>query len=78
MRKSFEELITNTLISKKEAIELMELIRLKTIKECADKAEADWNYNKIINNNDETGFTDIECYVLRESILQLDKDSIEI
>ena len=80
MRKTFEELTkeycwdvhVGTVISLEDCIELMKLIRLKTIDECADKAEADYN----VLDCELT--PNIECYVLKESILQLDKNSIEV
>ena len=53
-------------------LKLLELCRLNTIQECANNALAD--YNTL-----DCEFTpSIEVYVLKESILQLDKNSIEI
>ena len=61
-----------------KVLELMKLVRTQTLIEAANKADVDWNYNSKIYNNDETGYTDIEVYVLKESILHLDKNSIEL
>lgn len=59
-------------------IPLMKLVRLKTLEECANKADADYN---IVCADDRVEYTingEVEVYVLKESILQLSKDSIEI
>jgi hypothetical protein len=54
-------------------LKLLKLCRLNTIIECVDVAEADYVYH----GDSELNGT-VEVYVLRESILQLDKDSIEL
>ena len=81
MRKTFNELVQeksynadnfNTVVDYKDVIKLLELCRLKTLGECANNAQAD--YNTL-----DCEFTpNIEVYVLKESILQLDKNSIKI
>lgn len=82
MRKTFNELVQeksyniqynindNIVVDVEDVIKLLQLCRLKTLEECANNALADWDW---INNE-----TDIEGYVLKESILTLDKNSIEI
>ncbi len=88
MVKTFEELLNDiydngTLsishhFKVRDLLNLMKLIRLKTIEECADKADADYN---IINSNIKDEYfreEQIEVYVLKESILGLDKNSIEL
>lgn len=57
------------------ALELMKQVRLATLEECANKADADFN---IIKVNDNSLENNIEVYVLKHSILDLDKNSIEI
>lgn len=74
---SFIEIVT-----KKECIELMKQVRLATLEECANKADADVYFighlaeleggDKFIEGED------YEVYVLKHSILDLDKNSIEI
>jgi len=89
MRKSFEELISGIHFHEGELVdfdyyqkeiilELMKVVRMSTIKECADKAEADWVSVGTSERAELFREENIECYVLKESILQLDKDSIEI
>lgn len=83
MKKTFEELlekeyyfiegIIDPVITKESCLELMQLVRTQTLKEVADVAEADYN---VIGNLDI--YTSIEVYVLKESILQLDKNSIQL
>ena len=87
MRKTFNELVQeksynadnfNTVVDYKDVIKLLELCRLNTIQECANNAQADYN---IINTSERAELFrehNIEVYVLKESILQLDKNSIEI
>ena len=86
MKQTFEELLENHFekrdsnylnINKEDVLELMKLIRLKTIIECSNTAEADVNWLEENLINLEAG-QDYEVYVLKESILQLDKNSIEI
>lgn len=55
------------------ALEVAKEIRKLTLEEAANKADADYNFE---GNRDENSI--IEVYVLKESILQLDKNSIEI
>jgi len=57
------------------ALELMKQVRLSTLEECANKADTDFN---IIKVNDNSLENNIEVYVLKHSILDLDKNSIEI
>ncbi len=57
------------------ALELMKQVRLSTLEECANKADADFN---IIKVNDNSLENNIEVYVLKHSILDLDKNSIEV
>ena len=92
MRKTFEELAQEksynislnfedenvTVVDIEDVIKLLELTRLNTIQECANNALADYN---IINTSERAELfreDNIEVYVLKESILQLDKNSIEI
>jgi hypothetical protein len=87
MRKTFEDLIGQCayshdcgsfieVVTKQECLQLMKQVREATLKEAANNADA--NYN-IVNAIDVMPTNlDIEVYVLKESILQLDKDSIEI
>lgn len=82
MKKTFEEILDEHFedrfsnypnIHFEKVLELMQLVRNQTLKEVADVAEADYNLiNNIFNPED------IEIYVLKQSILQLDKNSIEI
>lgn len=61
-----------------KVLELMKLVRSQTLIEVADKADADFN---IINSNIKDEYfreEQIEVYVLKESILGLDKNSIQI
>lgn len=60
------------------ALEVAKEIRKLTLEEAANKAEADYN---IVCADDRVEYTingEVEVYVLKESILQLDKNSIEI
>ena len=57
------------------ALELMKQVRLSTLEECANKADTDFN---IIKVNDNSLENNIEVYVLKHSILDLDKNSIEV
>lgn len=64
------------------ALELMKQVRLATLEECANKADADVYFighlaeleggDKFIEGED------YEVYVLKHSILDLDKNSIEV
>jgi hypothetical protein len=56
-----------------DVLKLLKTCRLNTIIECADIAEADYT---MLNNTFNS--SDLEVFVLKESILQLDKNSIEI
>jgi len=87
MRKTFEELLEteyhhtkdgSKVVDLDNCIELMKLVRQKTLIEASDYADADYN---IIDTSERAGLfreDNIKVYVLKESILQLDKDSIEI
>lgn len=57
------------------ALELMKQVRLATLEECANKADADFEIMGL-NKNDINAT--VEVYVLKHSILDLDKNSIEI
>ena len=80
MKKTFEEVIELYMIENNienyfditynDWVILMKKVRIQTLIEVADKADADYNW---IND-----VTDIEVYVLKESILGLDKNSIEL
>jgi hypothetical protein len=56
-----------------DVLKLLKLCRLNTIIECADIADADYIYHGDLELNGT-----VEVYVLKESILQLDKNSIEL
>lgn len=58
-----------------DTLNLLKQVRLATLEECANKADADFN---IIKVNDNSLENNIEVYVLKHSILDLDKNSIEI
>ena len=58
---------------KKTVLNLCLQIRESSLIEAANKADADYNFE---GNRDEN--STIEVYVLKESILQLDKNSIEL
>lgn len=92
MRKTFEDLIGQCayshdcgsfieVVTKQECLQLMKQVREATLKEAANNADADYNIIPQNTGCSMTGEKDkdiIEVYVLKESILQLDKDSIEI
>ena len=65
-------------------IKLMKLVRSQTLIEAAEKADVDWNISDEraaryhIQDGGYFRDLDIDCYVLTESILGLDKNSIEI
>ena len=66
---------------KKTVLNLCLQIRESSLIEAANKADAD--YYIFGNSDDEKriesyDLSNVECYVLKESILQLDKNSIEI
>lgn len=68
----------HTVVSLEDVIKLMKLVRSQTLIEASNKADADYN---IIDENepeDPVEKNQIEVYVLKESILELDKNSIEI
>ena len=88
MKKTFEELLEKEyyyindglgkVVDIEDCLDLMKLIRQKTIEECSNKTKADYD---IINTSERAELfreNNIECYVLKESILQLDLNSIEI
>lgn len=86
MKKTFKDLIDEHFedrfsnypnIHFEKVLKLMKLVREKTLIEVADKAEADVN---ILHNLQScaVNLAGIEVYVLKQSILQLDKNSIEI
>ena len=88
MKKTFEELLEKEyyyindglgkVVDVEDCLDLMKLIRQKTIEECANCAEADYN---IINTSERAELFRkdvIEVYVLKQSILQLDLNSVEI
>lgn len=85
MRKTLEELLGKgnkihgeIVYTKSHVIKLLELVRLNTIKECAKYAKADYN---IINTSERAVLfkeDNIEACILKESILTLDKNSIEL
>ncbi len=84
MRQTFEDLIFelegqsdgwSTTYNFTDVLKLLKLVRQKTLKEAANNADADYNFTEDFDRK--TG-QNIEVYVLKESILQLDKDSIEI
>lgn len=68
--KSYNADNFNIVVDIEDVIKLLKLVRLNTIQECANNAHADWEWDD--------NATDIEAYVLKESILILDKNSIEI
>ena len=88
VRKSFEEFIKTealdyysdkdkelNMIHINDCITLMKQIRGATLEEAANKANADFD---IIRINDCPLDNIIEVYVLKNSILDLDKNSIEL
>lgn len=82
MRKTFEQILQErrdldlSSSAFDELIEIMKFVRAFTLIEVANKAEADVNWldENLINIDS----SDYEVYILKESILQLDKNSIEI
>lgn len=64
------------------ALELMKQVRLSTLEECANKADADayfiGNLAELEGGDKFIEGEDYEVYVLKHSILDLDKNSIEI
>ena len=84
MVKNLEELISEAYSKSRilgklqddEILELLKLVRNQTLIEAANKADADYF---IIRLKENTKLEDnIEVYVLKESILELDKNSIEL
>jgi len=87
MVKTFEELIEEKFKNEQNysltsgdlydiktfCLELLKLVRSQTLIEASNKADADYIFIKDVDGAD-----DIEVYVLKESILGLDKNSIEI
>lgn len=71
MTKTFEEIIFEKKFQNlfEDFVELMQLVRIKTLEEAASKAEADITF---LPDGDK------EVYVINSSILNLDKNSIEI
>lgn len=93
MRKTFEDLIGQCayshdcgsfieVVTKQECLQLMKQVREATLKEAANNADADFEpLGWLAEQHSQIPFIegdDYEVYVLKESILQLDKDSIEI
>ena len=87
---TFEELVDNesytifekfddefeNVVDVKNVIKLLEQVRQATLQEAADKADADYT---LIGLGEVSTFEDnLEVYVLKSSILDLDKDSIEV
>ena len=59
-----------------DVIKLLKQVRQATLEECANKADADYT---LIGLGEISTFEDnLEVYVLKSSILDLDKDSIEV
>ena len=56
-------------------LDLLKQVRQATLQEAADKADADF---KIMGLNKNDINATVEVYVLKHSILDLDKDSIEV
>ena len=67
----------HTVVSLEDVIKLMKLVRTQTLIEAANKSDADIN---ILHNlqNYNVNLEGIKVYVLKKSILQLDKNSIEL
>lgn len=90
MRKTLEQLAQeksyniqynindNIVIDIEDAIKLLELVRLNTIQECANNALSDYNIVNADDRDEHTINGEVEVYVLKESVLQLDKNSVEI
>lgn len=62
-------------VQKEDVIKLLKQVRQATLQEAADKADADFNLMGL-NKNDINAT--VEVYVLKHSILDLDKNSIEL
>ena len=87
MRKTFEELINPMLdglgrIQKEDVINLMQQVRIATLQECADNNDVDvqwmgWLAEQHMDKPFIPG-EDYEVYVINSSILDLDKNSIEV
>ena len=58
-----------------DTLNLLKQVREATLQEAADKADADF---KIMGLNKNDINATVEVYVLKHSILDLDKDSIEV
>lgn len=84
---TFEELVRNDSVTFepydntrfldiKDVLDLLKQVRQATLQEAADKADADYT---LIGLGEVSTFEDnLEVYVLKSSILDLDKDSIEV
>ena len=83
---TFEELVRNDSVTFepydntrfldiKDVLDLLKQVRQATLQEAADKADADFEIMGL-NKNDINAT--VEVYVLKHSILDLDKDSIEV
>ena len=85
MKKTFKELVAELhksplrgydfCITDEEIIKLLQLVKEKTLEEAANNAEASCT---IINDAWDIKPDDIEVYVINSSILNLDKNSIEL
>lgn len=88
MKKTFDEVIELYMIendinhyfdlSVEDWKKLMKFVREKSLIEAANNAEADYNLINVNMKQEYLREEDIEVYVLKQSILQLDKNSIEI
>mgnify|MGYP003537750616 CR=1 len=83
---TFEELVRNDSVTFepydntrfldiKDVLDLLKQVRQATLQEAANKADADFEIMGL-NKNDINAT--VEVYVLKHSILDLDKDSIEV
>lgn len=59
-------------VYKEDALSLLQFVREKTIQECLSKAKVDFNIRNAKKD------TEIEVFLLEESLLELDKNSIEL
>lgn len=90
MKKTFEELVElkhNNIVGETsyytpflddvQIVELMQQVRVATLQECADNNETDITWLRQDLMELKPG-EDYEVYVINSSILDLDKDSIEL
>jgi hypothetical protein len=88
MKKTFKELVNEKFpyifenVNEKDVIELMQQVRITTLQEAADNNDVDvqwmgWLAEKHIEKPFIPG-EDYEVYVINSSILDLDKNSIEV